>query len=309
MTGSMVQGPPEPVQIAEASLGEAPAWDEERQLLLWVDITNGVIHQLDPATGHDDPLYVADRVSSVVPWRARSVGATIGSDFATVDVVTGAASVVASTGAGAGFRFNDAKCDPQGRYLGGTIALDLAPGAGSLHRLDGMGRATALVGDLSVSNGLAWDPSGRTMYLIDSFAYGVYAFDYDVEEGLPANRRRFIDLPEADGLGDGMTVDSAGGIWVALFGGGAVRRYLPDGELDLVLELPVTHPTSCAFGGPDCRDLYITSARQDVNGPMSESRLRQQPLAGSVFRVRLDVPGLPTSRLVLPDATAWLTDA
>src|SRR5262249_9118890 len=129
---------------------------------------------------------------------------------------------------------------------------------------------------LHIPNGLGWSPDNRVMYLIDSYA-ALYAFDFDLEEGSITRQHALIEVPAAEGLLDGMTVDQEGYLWVALFGGGCVRRYTPGGTLVSEITLPVTHPTSCAFGGPTLEDLYITSARQDERGPMDESRLQNQP--------------------------------
>ncbi len=151
-----------------------------------------------------------------------------------------------------------------------------------------------MVKGLHVSNGLGWSPDGATFYLIDSFA-GIDAFDYEVASGSLSRRRRLISIPRADGLPDGMTVDVEGYLWVAMFNGGCLRRFAPDGTLDAILPMPVTQPTSVVFGGPDLTDLYITSARQDEGGPLSTEQLATQPLAGSVFRCRLGIRGMPTN--------------
>ena len=142
---------------------------------------------------------------------------------------------------------------------------------------------------LTVSNGLGWSPDGATMYFIDSPTQRVDVFEFDVETGDVANRRPMLDFPKGFGLPDGMTVDEEGFLWVAFWSGSAVRRIHPDGRVVAVVELPVSQVTSCAFGGDDLSDLYVTSARDSL----SDAQLREQPQAGGVFRLRPGVRGLP----------------
>ncbi|MFF0450014.1 SMP-30/gluconolactonase/LRE family protein [Streptomyces sp. NPDC004609] len=174
-------------------------------------------------------------------------------------------------------RFNDGGCDPDGRFYCGTMAYDVAPGRGSLLRLDTDGSVTRVLTGVTISNGLAWSP--------DTATGRVDAFDYDTERGLTA-RRTAVRIPDAAGLPDGLAVDAEGHLWVALWGGSAVHRYTPQGRLDAVVELPATQVTACAFGGPDLDRLYITTSRMGLD-PAAE------PLAGALFRADVGVPGLP----------------
>jgi sugar lactone lactonase YvrE len=160
---------------------------------------------------------------------------------------------------------------------------------GSLYRLDANRGLTRVLTGVTISNGLGWSPDGRTMYYIDSATHRIDAFDFEPETGSVSGRRRLVELPEGWGLPDGMTVDEEGFLWVAFWGGSAVRRIAPDGQVALVVELPVSLVTSCAFGGDDLADLYVTSARTELSG----TQLRQQPHAGALFRIRPDVRGLP----------------
>jgi len=145
---------------------------------------------------------------------------------------------------------------------------------------------------VSVSNGLGWSPDDGTMYYVDSLERAIDAFDFDAQSGQLTNRRRLVAIEAETGMPDGMAVDSAGFVWVALWGGGAVHRYDPAGELDLVVRLPATQVSSSSFGGADLRDLYVTSASRGL----SADDRRRQPDAGAVFRVRVDVPGVPAAR-------------
>ncbi|HTI30100.1 MAG TPA: SMP-30/gluconolactonase/LRE family protein, partial [Methylomirabilota bacterium] len=198
-----------------------------------------------------------------------------------------AARIAAIPEAGPGLRFNDGKCDPAGRFWAGTMTYDAALGAGALYRLDPDGQARMVLDEVTISNGLAWSLDGGTMYFIDTPTQRVDAFSFDGVTGEIGDRRPEIHLPPEAGAPDGMTIDAEGGLWIALWGGAAVHRYL-DGRLDQVIELPVSQPTSCCFGGASLDELYVTSAREGLSAP----RLRAEPLAGALFRVRPGVRGL-----------------
>jgi sugar lactone lactonase YvrE len=189
-------------------------------------------------------------------------------------------------------RMNDGKCDRAGRFWAGTMALDERAGAGALYRLDVDRRVSMVLSGVTVSNGLDWTDDGRVMYFIDSPLQTVDVCDVDPESGAISNRRPFVRIPPAQGTPDGLTVDAEGGVWVALWGGGAIHRYRSDGSLDAVIRMPTTHPTSCTFGGADLGDLYITTAAIRLS-PLERS---QQPGAGGLFRVRPGISGRPAQR-------------
>jgi sugar lactone lactonase YvrE len=181
---------------------------------------------------------------------------------------------------------NEGDCDPDGRFYCGSMAYDETPGGGSLYRLDPSGTATVILTGVSISNGLTWSPDGGTAYYVDTSTHRIDAFDYDPDAGL-TNRRPVVHIAESDGAPDGLTIDTDGNLWVALWGGSAVRRYTPDGVLTEHLPLPVTNVTACTFGGPNLDDLYITTSRQQV--PPGT-----QPEAGALFRAHPGARGLPT---------------
>jgi sugar lactone lactonase YvrE len=183
-----------------------------------------------------------------------------------------------------GVRMNEGGCDPDGRFWCGSMAYDQAPGAASLYRLDPDGTVRTVLGGVTISNGLDWSPDGSLAYYDDTATHRVDVFDYDRAGGLTA-RRPFVRLPD-DGNPDGLTVDAEGGVWVALFGGGAVHRYTPAGVLDVVVELPTAQVTACTFGGPRLDQLFVTTSREGM-APDDD------PLAGALFRADVGVPGLP----------------
>jgi sugar lactone lactonase YvrE len=171
----------------------------------------------------------------------------------------------------------------------GSMALDYAPGAGALYRYSSDGGLDRVLGEVTLSNGIGWSPDGGTMYYIDSMAYRVDAFDYDLSTGAISGRRPLIVIERGAGIPDGLAVDDDGGIWVALWGRGAIRRYAPDGELDRMLAVPAHNVTACCFGGDDGRSLYVTTASVEL----SAEQLRERPLAGSVFVTEAGVSGPP----------------
>jgi sugar lactone lactonase YvrE len=279
---------PELVLDARATLGECPSWDPASGTLTWVDITPGIVHRFDPATGADRSWRVGLPVGAAAPCVSGRIAIAAGTGFGSLDPATGDVDLAATVEpADGGTTMNDGKADPAGRFWAGTKDVRGRDPIGSLYRWRvGEEPERALEG-LTISNGLAWSGDADTMYLIDSAAYGVDAFDHDPASGAISGRRRVVDLPKAWGLPDGMCLDAAGAMWIAFWGGGAIRRFLPDGSLDAVVRLPVSLVTSCAFGGADGTDLYVTSATEGLE----PGERRAQPLAGGVFRLRPDVPG------------------
>lgn len=268
---------------AGAAVGEGAVWDPRCDRLLWVDIPAGQLHRLDPASGRNESFAVGQPVGAVAVHAGGGYLLAVRDGFAFLDADSGAARMVCEVEAdNSGNRMNDGSCDSAGRFWAGTMALDMSPGAGSLYRLDADLNPVKLLDDLSVPNGIGWSPDDRTMYLVDSGQHAVDAFDFDAATGSIENRRRFIDVPVHDGLPDGMTIDVEGCLWVALWGGWAVRCYEPDGRLRRQIELPVAQVTSCAFGGDDLDELYVTSAADGLGASERDA----QPHAGGVFRLR-----------------------
>ncbi|GAA2883558.1 SMP-30/gluconolactonase/LRE family protein [Streptosporangium fragile] len=278
----------EPVLRIRADLGEGPAWDAARERLVWVDITAGAVHLLDPATGVDRAVDVGIHVGAAVPTADGELLLAVRDGIARLSA-EGTVRMVAEVEADVpGNRMNDAKCDPAGRLWAGTMPYEATPGAGALYRYDGASVVKIRDG-VSVSNGLGWSPDGTVMYHIDTRAQRVDAYAYDAATGDIRDRRTAVGIDPADGSPDGMTVDDDGCLWVALWGGSRVRRYTPGGVLDREVRLPVTQVTSCAFGGPRGDVLYITSAAHGLD----PAALAGQPLAGSVFAVEPGVTGRP----------------
>jgi sugar lactone lactonase YvrE len=273
---------------AGADLAEGPTWDAAAQRLMFVDITGGAIHRFDPTTSSTTSIDVGQPVGAAVPTTSGQVALAVSDGFAILDPVSEAVTRVADVEAELPeTMMNDGKCDPAGRFWAGTKDIEGHRPLGSLYRFDADHTVIPVLSGVTISNGLGWSPDHRSMYYIDSPTHGIDVFDFDVEDGNVSGRRRLVDLPESWGLPDGMAVDEEGFLWVAFWGGSAVRRIAQDGRVVSVVTLPVSQVTSCAFGGDDLSDLYVTTAR---NG-LSSEQLPQQPSAGGLFRLRPDISG------------------
>ncbi len=270
---------------ADAVLAEGPVWHDGR--LWWVDIERCEIHALDVATGADRKWTLPSRVGFAVP-RGKG-GFIVGTEHGLSVWDDGRMEALAHPEeAKPGNRFNDAKCDPQGRLWAGTMAMSEAPEQGALYRVDARG-VSKMVGDVSISNGLAWSPDGATMYYIDSPTRRVDAFDF--HDGEIANRRTVITLQ--DGFPDGMCADAAGNLWIALWGGWCVACHDPrTGDRIGKIEVPVEAVTSCCFGEGD--ELFITTASRDLDA----AGRALQSLAGGIFRAKTGVRGMAVASFV-----------
>jgi len=262
---------------AEALLGEGPTWDAARERLMWVDILSGRVHTYDPATGRRTVLTTEQHVGAAKPRAGGGLVVNLRDGVGLYDK-DGAFSWLHHDPV-PGRRGNDAAVAPDGALWVGTMAYDERPGGGTLTRVAPDGSAVTVLADVTISNGTGWSPDGRLMYYVDTPTRRIDVFDVRGTEVV--DRRPLAEIEEGAGFPDGLTVDANGCVWVALWGGGAVRRYTPDGRLDRTIAVPASQVTACAFGGPELRDLYITTARTGVD-PAA------QPLAGSL--------------LVLPDA-------
>jgi sugar lactone lactonase YvrE len=278
---------------AQCELAEGPVWDGDRQVLLWVDILAGEVHTLDPATGRRSSFAVGAYVGAAGLTAAGRLVLALVDGFAVCDADGG--HLVRLPGLAtdaAAVRFNDGKPDPWGGFCAGTMQWRGGTQPGSLYRLSPDGTVAELVAGVGISNGLDWTDDRSVFYYVDSPSGGIDKFDTDPKTGALSNRRRFIEIAPADGSADGLTLDADGGIWVAVWGSGQLRRYMPDGTLDTVVRLPVSQVTSAAFGGKDLQTLYITTAREDL----STAELMAEPHAGDIFSCTPGVAGRPPFR-------------
>jgi len=290
--------PAELVLDARAELAEGPLWDDERHVLWWVDISAGRVHRFDPATGSDSVIEIGRPVGCVALRDDGALVVAAPEALLTLNPETGATDALARfEPEPVALRCNDGKCDPHGRFWIDRLALDRAPGASSLVRFAGSRFETVLRG-LTIPNGLGWSADGKRMYFVDSPRRVVSVFDFDETTGALAHGRPFARVDESLGLPasavpDGLTVDEDDGVWVAVWGGGCVLRFAPDGSLLARIDVPVTRASSCAFGGADLADLFITTAWEDA----TPDELAAEPAAGGIYRARPGVRGRSADRL------------
>jgi sugar lactone lactonase YvrE len=262
---------------------EGPVWSDAWGGLRWVDMLAGDVLSLG-ADGGVSRRPVGSVAAALRPRAGGGAVIAVERGFA-LEAPDGALTALPELWDDRGVRMNDGGCDPDGRFYCGSMAYDARPGAGTLYRLDPGGDVDVVLGEVTISNGIDWSPDGRTAYYADTATGAVSSFDYDREHGL-SSRRTFATIAQDDGAPDGLTVDVEGGVWVALYGGRAVHRYAPSGELDEVVGLPVTKVTACTFGGPGIDRLFITTSRENLPDDA-------EPQAGSVFTCSPGVSGLP----------------
>ena len=276
---------PELLFDARAELGEGPFWDAHTQTLHWLDILNKRVYagadllaQLDEFIGcaalrRDGGLILALK-NSIVDLQPDSVKPAL----------------LATLNEPANNRFNDGKCDPAGRFLVGSMDMNETDPTGALYSFDGK-TVTKLLTGITISNGLTWSPDHKTFYYTDTPTRQVTAFDYDLATGQITNPRLAVRVPDGLGWPDGMTSDTDGNLWIALWGGAQVTRWDPrTGRLLEQIPMPVLQPSSCIFGGADLNELYVTSARKGL----SQEKLQEYPLSGGVFKITTNVAGIPT---------------
>jgi D-xylonolactonase len=270
-----------------AELGEGPIWVAAESAIYFVDIKGPRIHRLDTATGEKTSWPAPARVGFIVPARGGGFVCGLQDGLHRFDPASGAFSRVSAIEADRpGNRINDGFVDPAGRLWFGTMDDQEREATGSLYRWTGQGEPEPYDGGYGVTNGPAISPDGRTFYHTDSRAKTIYAFDLD-QDGAPSGKRVFARTGK--GYPDGMAVDAEGALWVALFAGWRIDRYSPAGEVIGSVALPCANVTKLAFGGEDLRTAYATTAQANLS---AEARAAQ-PLAGGLFRFRVDAPGLP----------------
>ncbi|XP_033737415.1 regucalcin-like [Pecten maximus] len=287
-------------------LGEGPHWDDQEQKLLFVDILANKVYKWDPVTNKLDSITLEDTIGAVVPCKKGGYLVGLGRTVAHLDwssqKVTKLQEIPLN---GTKNRFNDAKCDPVGRFWTGSMGHQISqnpnvfePEKGELYCYDTDGTLHKRVEKVGISNGLVWTQDNRTMYYIDTVPAQVYGFDYDVHNGTITNRRVVIDYEnydDADSMGhpDGMTSDVDGNLWIANWGFGKIICFDPNSGKKLrTVQIPAMRTTSCCFGGKNLDELYVTCAKQGA----TDEELAAYPMTGSIFRVTgLGTKGLPAN--------------
>ncbi len=307
---------------AGAELGERPVWDTSAGCLIWVDINAGRVHGYRPGApgGPDGPAGpgAGGGTDRVIIDAGLAVGAAMprqngGYVLAAADGFRLADPAGRLTGGplrppamADDVRFNDGFCDPAGRFWAGTVAADRRSGGGALYRLDPDGTTALVLDGVTESNGIGWSPDAATMYYIDSGEEParIRAFGFDPGSGALSAGHDLVTVPPSDGVPDGLAVDAAGTLWVAIWGGGQVRRYAPSGEELGRFPVPVSQPSCPGFGGADLRELYLTTAWEGL----PQDRRSAEPLAGHLLRAKVTLrpEDAPRDRAGLADGLRGL---
>ena len=273
-----------------ASLGECPVWSGAEQVLYWVDINAPSLNRFDPATGENTVMPMPESIGC---FALRAGGGFVVALRSGFWLATADGTLTRKVGEApydpTHHRFNDGRCDPHGRLFAGYMNEARDANTAALVRLDPDFTQTQVLSGMTISNGLAWSPDGRTMYHADTPTRIVHAYDYDAASALPSNERVFARFTADGDRPDGAAVDSEGCYWIALYRGGKVVRIAPDGSVLAAYAVPAMCPTMCAFGGRDLTTLYVTSARQQRDA----AELARLPQSGGLFAMAAGVPGLP----------------
>ncbi|NUR78075.1 MAG: SMP-30/gluconolactonase/LRE family protein [Thermoleophilia bacterium] len=248
---------------SDALLGECPRWEPVSRRLLWVDIEGRALHVSDPARGEDQAIPLWSRIGAA-SWTTAddTILVALADRLALLQLADNSLRTLTEIPHAGHMRLNDGACDAAGRFWVGSMALAETAGVAALYRYaDGV--LERVLERVTLSNGLGWSPDGTRMYYVDSLEYRIDVFDFDLESGTISDRRQFAAIDRSDGIPDGLALDDEGGVWLALWGGRAVRRYDAEGRLDYVVDVPAQNVTACGFGGDDRRSLFITTAAPD----------------------------------------------
>ncbi|HVV68809.1 MAG TPA: SMP-30/gluconolactonase/LRE family protein [Gammaproteobacteria bacterium] len=271
------------------TLGESPLWDHRENALFWVDIYGCQLHRLRVEDGSYHSWTMPDKITSIGLKQGGGLVATFKSALVAIELPSGKITWLNELLKNAdNLRFNEGKCDRQGRYWAGTMDIQGKEPTGVLYQFDHKAQAIARDADFAISNGIGWSPDNHTMYFTDTIARKIFQYDFDPESGCLSNRRLFATTPTDAGLPDGLAVDSQGDLWSAHSYGWRITRYAPDGSIKEVIPMPISRPTSCCFGGKNLNILYVTSAR----GNLSEADLLRGPDAGGLFAMTTEVTGI-----------------
>lgn len=274
----------------QSDLGEGAIWNHKTGELMWVNITGKILNFYNPKLKYNKEMFTGQMIGTVVPSESGKAMIALENGFYQFDPETGSKHFIIDPEKKiSGNRFNDGKCDPAGRFWAGTMSMEGKKKAGALYRLDPDSTVHKMIEGVTTSNGIVWSPDHTKMYYIDTPTRKVMAWNYNNETGEISNPQTAIEVPEDMGFPDGMTIDSEGNVWIALWGGEAVGCWNPEtGELLRTIDVPAKNVTSCAFGDDDLGTLYITTARQNTN----EKELEKFPHAGGVFKIRPGVKGV-----------------
>ncbi|MFD2045268.1 SMP-30/gluconolactonase/LRE family protein [Ornithinibacillus salinisoli] len=288
-----MEGKVELVVDAKAILGEGPCWDVEQQRLYWVDIVEKKVFMFNPLTKENRSIQLEQHVGAIVPRNDQETVVALEDGFYLLNIESEEITQIHEIESHLpNNRFNDGKSDAYGRFWAGTMAKTNAMEQGALYCLETNGTVKKKVNQVSISNGIAWSSDHKYMYYIDTPTQKVVRYNFHIHTGDMEHPTDIIDFTNEVGFPDGMTIDADGMLWIAHWGGAKVSKWNSNtGEKLSVVEVPALHVTSCAFGGIDLEDLYITTAREG----MDDNQLAKYPNAGGLFKVNLGVKGMPAN--------------
>jgi sugar lactone lactonase YvrE len=275
-------------------LGEGPLWVAQESALYWLDINKQRVYRFFPSTGNYETFEASSAITSLGARASGGFVVATANGFAFWHPPSQELDFIAKPEAGRpSIRFNDGAVDHHGRFWAGTVnvANPRAPD-GSLYRLDPDKSIHKMGTGFTCSNGIGWSPDDRIMYFTDTYRRVIWAYDYDPVTGSISHQRPFVEVPEGEGVPDGLAIDSEGCIWSAHWDGWKITRYDPAGRVEREVRLPVQRVTSCAFGGDNLDELYITTAWEHLG----KDERKRQPLAGDLFRMKLEVQGIAEAR-------------
>lgn len=270
-------------------LGEVPRWHPIEQALYWIDAFKPAIHRFDPANNKLESWTPPEKLGSFAPRAGGGLLIAGRRGLAHYDPVSGALERIADPEDGGAVNIlNDGRCDRHGRFWVGSMTKTMERASGRLYRLE-RAHVDAVDDGIWVANGVCFSPDDRRMYFADSHVKTIFVYDFDLGAGAIGPRRVFATMDNRPGVPDGSSVDAEGFVWSAVFDGGCLVRYAPDGRIVSTVSLPVSRPTACTFGGPDLATLYVTTARFRL----APDKLAAEAQAGSLLAVDVGVKGLP----------------
>ncbi len=285
--------PPPKAQLEfeiEALLGEGAFWNYKTQEFYWIDIEGKKLHIYDPATKINRSHPTPSRIGTVVPRNAEWAVVALEDGVYLMNTTTGKLEIVSNVEQEMTInRFNDGKCDPNGNLWVGSMHLEQAAPMGSVYKITGEGETTKMIDSVTISNGIVWTKDASTMYYIDTPTGKIMAYDFDSKTSTISNGRTAVEVSTEDGFPDGMAIDENDMLWVGLWNGNCVANFDPTtGKLLQKIAVPAHNVTSCAFGGKNLDQLYITTSSLD----MTDDEKDTYPLAGSLFVANVGVKGV-----------------
>lgn len=277
----------------KAKLGEGAFWNHKTLELYWVDIVGKQFNIYNPSTKKNHSIEMPSSIGTVVPYTKEQAIVALQDGIYKVDIQSGDLELLSDVESEIkGNRFNDGKCDPNGNLWVGSIHFDMVKHKASLYKVEENGVTTKMIDGVTNSNGIVWTKDTKTMYYIDTPTETIKAYDFDKKNSTISNGRVVVNILKEDGIPDGMAIDEDDMLWVGMWSGTAVARYNPiTGKLISKIEVPAKNVTSCAFGGKDLDELYITTSSLG----MTKEEIEKYPLAGSIFKVRPGVKGVKST--------------